>query len=78
MLFAYAAQRVPLTVIGPMQYIVPSMNFLIGWLLYDEPLPATRAFGFALVWMGLAVLTVDSVRRAHAGRAPAPPPVMVS
>jgi multidrug transporter EmrE-like cation transporter len=53
MLFAYAAQRMPLSIIGPMQYIVPSMNFLIGWQLYDEPLSATKLFGFALVWLGL-------------------------
>ena len=68
MLFAYAAQRMPLTIIGPMQYIVPSMNFVIGWLIYDESLPPTRLFGFALVWIGLIVLTVDSLRRARLAR----------
>jgi chloramphenicol-sensitive protein RarD len=72
MLFAYAAQRVPLSIIGPMQYIVPTMNFLIGWLLYDESLPPVRLLGFALVWVGLAVLTVDSARRARAARIPEP------
>ncbi len=70
MLFAYAAQRMPMTIIGPMQYIVPSMNFLIGWLIYDESLPPTRLFGFALVWVGLIVLTADSLRRAHLARLP--------
>jgi chloramphenicol-sensitive protein RarD len=69
MLFAYAAQRMPLTIIGPMQYIVPSMNFVIGWLLYDEALPTSRLIGFALVWVGLVVLTADSLRRAHRARA---------
>ena len=68
MLFAYAAQRMPMTIIGPMQYIVPSMNFVIGWLIYDEALPVTRLFGFALVWVGLIVLTADSVRRARLAR----------
>ena len=68
MLFAYAAQRMPLTIIGPMQYIVPSMNFVIGWLIYDESLPTTRLFGFALVWIGLIVLTADSLRRARIAR----------
>ncbi len=68
MLFAYAAQRMPLTIIGPMQYIVPSMNFVIGWLIYDEALPATRLFGFALVWVGLIVLTADSLRRVRQSR----------
>ncbi|HQZ35968.1 MAG TPA: EamA family transporter RarD [Ilumatobacteraceae bacterium] len=68
MLFAYAAQRMPLTIIGPMQYIVPSLNFFIGWLIYDESLPPTRLLGFALVWIGLIVLTADSLRRAHLAR----------
>lgn len=68
MMFAYAAHRVPLTIIGPMQYIVPSINFLIGWLMYDEPLPTMRFVGFALVWTGLAIMTVDSARRAHRSR----------
>lgn len=68
LLFSHAAQRLPMTIIGPMQYIVPSMNFLFGWLLYHEDLPTARVIGFALVWAGLAVLTVDSVRRARAAR----------
>jgi chloramphenicol-sensitive protein RarD len=72
MLFAYAAHRVPLSIIGPMQYIVPSMNFLIGWLFYDESLTPVRLLGFALVWVGLAVLTVDTARRARVARIPEP------
>jgi chloramphenicol-sensitive protein RarD len=78
MLFAYAAQRMPLSILGPMQYIVPSMNFLIGWLVYDEPLPLSRVIGFALVWVGLAILTVDSARRIRAARAIAAQPLMVA
>ncbi|MEY4175747.1 MAG: hypothetical protein RI900_2912 [Actinomycetota bacterium] len=68
LLFAHAAQRVPMTIIGPMQYIVPSMNFVFGWLLYHESLPTARVVGFALVWAGLVVLTLDSARRARATR----------
>ena len=75
MVFAYAAQRVPLTIIGPMQYIVPSINFLIGWLLYDEALPPLRIVGFALVWTGLAIMTTDSVRRARQSRSSIPVPM---
>ncbi len=79
MLFAYAAQRMPLSIIGPMQYIVPTMNFLIGWLLYDEALPLSRLVGFALVWVGLAIMTVDSARRLRAARAAIPAhPVLTS
>ncbi len=66
MLFAWAAHRVPLTVLGPMQYLVPSINFVLGWLVYDEELPFWRLVGFALVWTGLVLVTVDTVRRARA------------
>jgi len=65
MMFAFAASRVPLTALGPMQYIIPSINFLLGWLIYDEDLPVSRVVGFTLVWIGLAILTVDSLRRAR-------------
>jgi len=60
--FASAARRVPLTVIGLLQYIAPVLQFLTGVLLYDEPMPASRLAGFALVWVALTVLTFDSVR----------------
>jgi len=68
MMFAFAAQRVPLTIIGPMLYIVPSINFLLGWLVFHEDMPPERFLGFALVWTGLAILFADTARRAHAAR----------
>lgn len=64
-LFAYAAQRMPLTVIGPLTYIVPSINFCLGWLVFHEELPPSRVAGFALVWVGLAIATVDAARRSR-------------
>lgn len=67
-LFAFAAQRVPFTILGPMQYSVPTMNFLLGWLVYHEALPGTRVIGFALVWVGLMLLTLDSARHSRASR----------
>lgn len=65
LLFAYAAQRVPLTTLGPLQYAVPTINFLLGVLVYDEALPPWRLAGFVLVWVALVVLTVDAVRSAR-------------
>ncbi len=64
-LFAYAAQRVPLTVIGPLNYIVPTINFCLGWLVFHEALPPSRVVGFALVWLGLAIATGDAARRSR-------------
>jgi chloramphenicol-sensitive protein RarD len=64
-LFAFAAQRVPMTVIAPLNYINPSINFCLGWLLFHESLPASRVVGFALVWIGLAIATIDAARRSR-------------
>lgn len=64
-LFAFAAQRVPLTIIGPLNYIVPTINFCLGWLVFHESLPTSRVVGFALVWAGLAIATIDAARRAR-------------
>ena len=72
-LFAYAAQRVPLTVIGPLNYIVPTINFCLGWLVFHEALPSSRVVGFALVWVGLAIATGDAARRSRSRSAPAEP-----
>jgi chloramphenicol-sensitive protein RarD len=63
LLFAHSAQRLPLTVIGPMQYLVPVINFLLGWLAFGESLDTARFIGFVLVWAGLACSFVDTVRR---------------
>ncbi|MEP7113770.1 MAG: EamA family transporter RarD [Ilumatobacteraceae bacterium] len=64
-MFAYAAQRMPLTVIGPLNYIVPTINFCLGWLVFHESLPASRVVGFALVWVGLVIATADAARRSR-------------
>ncbi len=68
LLFAVAAPRVPFTVLGPLQYAVPTINFALGVWLYDEAMPRARVIGFALVWIALVVFTVDSLR-VNAGRA---------
>lgn len=73
-MFAFSAHRVPLNILGPLQYLVPTINFLLGWLVYGEDLPAARLAGFALVWVGLAILTADSLRRSGLLLGPAIPP----
>jgi chloramphenicol-sensitive protein RarD len=62
-LFAAASHRVPLTVLGPMQFLVPSINFLLGWIVYGEQVPLSRFTGFLLVWTALCVVAIDSLRR---------------
>lgn len=62
LLFAHSALRLPLTVIGPMQYLVPVINFLLGWLAYEESMSTARFVGFLLVWVGLVCSLVDTWR----------------
>ena len=53
LLFAKAVQRIPLTVIGLMQYIAPTGQFLIGVLLYKEVFTSSQAIGFGIIWFSL-------------------------
>jgi chloramphenicol-sensitive protein RarD len=63
LMFASASQRTPLTILGPMQYIVPTMNFLIGWLMFNEALTSSKVAGFSLIWVCLALVLTDLFRR---------------
>ncbi len=62
MLFNSAATRVPLTVIGMLQYLAPVLQFLIGLLVQHEAMPASRWVGFLMVWAALVILTTDGIR----------------
>jgi len=62
LLFASAVRRVPLTVIGLLQYIAPTIQFFLGVFLYGEPFAGTRLIGFAIVWTAVAVFSIDSLR----------------
>ena len=73
LLFAGAAHRVPLTVLGPLQYAVPVINFVLGVAVYDEAMPGWRLAGFALVWVALAIFTIDGIRASRTGT-PLPSP----
>ncbi|HTW18686.1 MAG TPA: EamA family transporter RarD [Mycobacteriales bacterium] len=77
MLFAAASVRVPLSRMGLMQYVTPTLQFLIGVAVRHESLPALKLGGFLLVWVALAVFTVGGAlahRRNPAGT-PEPHPL---
>ena len=59
LLFAIAARRLPLSTIGFLQYLAPSISFMIAIFLYHEPMDFHRALGFALIWAGLVVYSID-------------------
>jgi chloramphenicol-sensitive protein RarD len=75
LLFAAAARRVPLSTVGLLQYVNPLMQLVIAVFVFHEPLPPARLAGFAIVWLALAVFTVDTLRTAHGNRRTSEPAV---
>ncbi len=71
LLFSAAAPRVPLTTIGILQYVNPTMQFLIGVLVYREPFTRENLIGFSIVWAGLILFWAEGL---YARRAIAPEP----
>jgi chloramphenicol-sensitive protein RarD len=63
LLFGAAAKRVPLSYIGFMQYVTPTLQFLLGLIVFQEPMPAARWLGFAMVWFALSILSFDALRQ---------------
>lgn len=64
LLFAYGAQRIPLSQLGLLQYIAPSIQFLVGWLALGESVNTDRWIGFVCVWLGLLVFAIANVKTA--------------
>jgi chloramphenicol-sensitive protein RarD len=60
--FAAATQRLPLSVIGLLQYLTPVLQFIVGVGIRHEHVPFAEFIGFCLVWVALIVLTVDGLR----------------
>ena len=63
LLFAGATRRVPLSVIGIVQYLAPTLNFVLGLVVYDEPLDRRRLIGYMIIWLAVAVFATDGVLR---------------
>lgn len=64
-LFAKAANTVPLTILGFIQYISPTIALLIGVFAFGEPFTTAHAVCFGCIWCGLALVVIDSVRHVH-------------
>jgi chloramphenicol-sensitive protein RarD len=58
--FGAAAIRVPLTTLGLLQYLAPTLQLVIGVFVMDEAMPASRWVGFVLVWIALMIFTVEA------------------
>ena len=69
LLFSAAAQKIPLTTLGILQYIAPTLQFLLGVFLYGEAFNQARLFGFSLIWLALIIYSIENVverRKANA------------
>ncbi len=72
MFFAAAAKSVPFTLLGPLNLLVPLINFGLGWVVYGEPMPVDRLVGFGFVWVALGVVMWDRVASHRRDAALAP------
>jgi chloramphenicol-sensitive protein RarD len=74
LLFAGAAQRLPLVMMGFIQYLVPILQFVVGVAFLHESMPPIRWIGFGIVWLALAILSADMLRAWRRTRTSAPAP----
>jgi chloramphenicol-sensitive protein RarD len=70
LLFAAGTRRLPLSVVGLLQYLAPVLQFSVGVGIRHEPLPPAELIGFALVWVALIVLTLDGLGSRRRTTAP--------
>ncbi len=59
--FGEAATRVSMVTLGLLQYLAPTIQFLLGVLWFQEPMPASRLAGFGLVWVALILFTAEAI-----------------
>lgn len=59
LLFGAASRRTPLSVLGPMQYLVPTIYFVLGWAIFDEEVSPVKLAGFSLIWICLVLVVID-------------------
>jgi len=68
LMFASAARRIPLSLVGILQYIAPTLQFLLGVLVYAEPFTRAQLTGFSIVWIALILFAVEGYLASRAKR----------
>jgi chloramphenicol-sensitive protein RarD len=71
LLFGRAARSIPLSLLGILQYIAPTVQFLLGIFLYQEPFSTTRLVGFAIIWTALLIFSLEGFLNHRKQAAPA-------
>ncbi|HKN79116.1 MAG TPA: EamA family transporter RarD, partial [Lysobacter sp.] len=74
--FAFAVRRVPLSVVGLLQYIAPTLQFLTGVFVFHEAFDQQRLVGFVFIWIGLAIFALEGLLRSRRRAAPVVPAPM--
>lgn len=73
LMFSSAARSIPLSLVGLLQYIAPTCQFLLGILVYNEPFTQTRLIGFSIIWAALLIFTLEGIAaRRHSAISQAP------
>ncbi len=62
LMFGYSARSIPLSMLGFIQYIAPTLQFLLGVFVYHEPFPLSRLVGFCMIWLALLLYSIEGVR----------------
>ena len=62
LLYGASARRIPLSTLGTLQYMAPTLQFVLGVVVFGEVMPVDRWVGFGLVWVALVIFTVDLLR----------------
>lgn len=63
LMFGYAAHKIPLSTLGLLQYLAPTINLVIGVFVYGEEFPRTRMVGFMLIWGALVIFMAENLFR---------------
>lgn len=66
--FSAGAQRIPLTLLGLLQYVAPTMQFILGVFVFKEPFSSIRLIGFLFIWAALILYSAESISHAHKKR----------
>jgi chloramphenicol-sensitive protein RarD len=72
LMFASAAKQIPLTMVGILQYIAPTLQFLIGVFIYKEPFDQAHLIGFGIVWVALIVFWIENFTAGRVSVEPIP------
>jgi chloramphenicol-sensitive protein RarD len=67
--FGQAARRLPMAVLGFLQFVSPTLQFLIAVVVFEEPVGGWTLLSFAILWSGLALFVIDSLRQSSRGAA---------